>query len=367
MNIASHTEYIGALDQLRDPDRRAWILMMPGSIGDTLAVYALAQAFVGQHGHGLRMVATEEHATLAQMFPQQAMHIQPAHRGYIEQLMNRFIEPDRFEVDVPFCAHPEYLGDCRSDEIKYLFKLPGRGGLNMTDAFRYILRLPWNARLNRPIVLDAWEQEALLFADSVGLEIGSSVLLFPTADAVRPQLPEIFWETLAQRLTARGQRVFTCVAMDGAVKPDAAPIGGTIPIKIPLHLLLPMGRMAGRIIDAGASGTQFLQLLGGGFRQMTSVMPIATDFSDFKKGDRDCSPTDYMAQFMYPELCLNRPFEEFLVPFDAPDAELQRLAMAIADEAFDEPNCFRRMGDNGGPYGEENKEWLGALIAPVHY
>jgi hypothetical protein len=366
MNIASHTEYIGVLEQLRDPDRRAWIILNPGSIGDTATVCALAAAFLKQHGHALRMVVPEEHACIAQMFPHQVMHLQPAHRGYMQQLMNKYIEPHRFELDVPFCAHPDYLGDCRTDEIKYLFKSPGRGGLNMTDAFRYVLRLPWDAPLNRPIVPDESEQEALLFADKAGLEIGNSVLLFPTDDAIRPQLPAIFWQTLAESLAARGIRVFTNVS-SGGLAPNAISIAGATPISIPLHLLLPLSRLAGRVIDGGAPGVLFLQLLSGGVRQLTSVLPIASDFSDFKKGDRHCSPTDYMAQFMYPEVCMGQPFEEFLVPFDAPAEELQRLAMAIADEAFDDPNCFRRVGDNGGSYGEENNEWLSALVAPLQY
>lgn len=359
MNIALHAQYLHALTQLRDPQRRTWIILNPGSIADTAIMCALVDAFVKRHGDAVTMVVPPEQVPITQMFSHPSMRVVPALSDYMHYLIHQHIDLHRFEIDMPLCAAPDYLGDGRIASTKYLFKFPGRGGLSIPDMYRYLMHLPWDAPLQRPQIAQQWEQEALQLADGAGIEIGNSVVLYPWANSELPQFPDSFWETLASQLSLNGRRVFTRM-LPGKLQP----IAGTAAINFPLRLELPLTKLAGRIIGT-VHGMHYMHLLGGDFRQMTLLMPIASDFRDLEVRGRKSSPTDYMSQFMYPELCLGRPFTEFAVPYDGSDAELGSLAVAIANESFDDPGCFKRMASHGQLFTDENADWLSKLIQPM--
>jgi hypothetical protein len=361
MNILRQGELTRFLEQVRDPQRRSWIIMNPTSIGDTAAVCSLAREFVKKHGYAVTMVVPPDHLPITQMFPNRFLRVLTAERQIMLYVINNFIDTNRFEVDFPFCAHPYDLGDCRGDELFYLFKYPGRGGISFTDLMRYLLRLPWESQMERPTISPDWDAEALRLAQSVGMPVGKSVLLFPANSSPLPTIPDIFWETLAARLTANGYKVF-CNMKGGVVKPKTMPIAGTTPVEVPIHLALPLVRLAGRTIST-PNGMQFLQLLGGGFRQMTVVMPMNQQTNDWDLNSRKHCPESLMQQFVNPELCLGAPFAEFSVPFDGAEEEIKRIAVAIADEAFTDPRCLRRSGSNGQSYLDEHRGWLGTLVA----
>jgi hypothetical protein len=363
MNVARAAEYKQILEALRDPQRRSWIMLNPTSIGDTATVCAFANAFVKKHGHAITMVVPPDHVAVTQMFPNRFLRVLTMERHVQLHVIQNYLESDRFELDVPFCAHPYDLGDGRSDELMYLYKYPGRGGLNFTDMYRYLLRLPWNASLERPQIPEQWDREAQQMADSVGMKKGQSVTLFPANSSQHPQFPDVFWEALAARLAERGLKVFTNMK-GGNFRPKTMPIAGTTPIEVPMHLSLSLVRYAGRTIS-GAHGMQFLQFLGGRFRQMTVAMPIAKQFTDFAMNARVYHPSAFMAQFMYPELCFDIPFAEFSVPYDGSDEDLKKAAIAIADESFDSPNCYKRPGSGGRSYLDEHADWLSELIQPL--
>jgi hypothetical protein len=363
MNVVRAAEYKHIIEALRDPQRRSWIMLNPTSIGDTAIVCALSHAFVKQHGHAITMVVPEDHLAVTQMFPNRFLRVLTVDRPTMMHIINHYLEPDRFELDVPFCAHPYDLGDGRSDELMYLYKYPGRGGLNVTDMYRYLLRLPWSAQLERPQIPAEWDREARQLADSVGMKMNQSVTLFPANSSAHPQFPDLFWQTLAARLAERGLKVFTNMK-GGNFRPKTMPVAGTTPIELPMHLSLSLVRHAGRTIS-GAHGMQFLQFLGGRFKQMTVAMPIAKQFTDFSMNSRVYHPSAFMAQFMYPELCLGLPFAEFSVPFDGSDEDLKSAAVAIADESFDDAGCYKRPGSGTQPYLEEHAGWLSELIQPL--
>jgi hypothetical protein len=363
MNIARQIDYQRMLTELREPNQRSWIILNPTSIGDTATVCALAGAFVKTHGYGITMVVPPDHLPIVQMYPNRFLRVLTADRAAMINLIHNYLPPGRFEVDIPFCAHPYDLGDGRTDQIMYLYKYPGRGGLNVTDTFRYLLRLPWDTPLERPQISVEWEQEALQLADRIGMEIGKSVVLFPANSSSHPQFPDVFWQTLTAQLRDNGYKVF-CNMKGGNFRPQTMPIVGTTPIEIPVHLAPSLVSLAGRSIS-GVHGMQYLLLLGGKFRQMSVAIPVDSNFGDFQMNGREYNATAYMAQFMYPELCLDLPLAEFVVPFDGPEDELKRLAVAIANESFDDPNCFKRMASHGQLYTDENADWLSALVQPA--
>jgi len=363
MNTLRKAEYARFLEQVRDPQRRSWIIMSPASIGDTAILCALAHAFVKRHGHGITLVVPPDHLNITQMFPNRFLRVLTAERALMVHILNNYIDPNRFELDMPFCGHPYDHGDCRGNELFYLFKYPGRGGISLTDLFRHLLRLPWDSQLERPVIPAEWDAEAQELAESMGLLAGKSVLVFPANSSPHPQFPDVFWEALVTQLVSNGVKVFTNMK-GGNFRPKTLPIPGSTPVEVPLHLALPLVRLAGRTICA-AHGMQFLQLLGGRFAQMSVTMPIARDFGDFEMNGRTHSSTAYMAQFLYPELCLDLPFAEFSVPFDGNEDELKRIAVTIANLAFDDPSCLKRAGSNGQAYLDEHRDWMSALIQPA--
>jgi hypothetical protein len=363
MNVVRAAEYKHILEALRDPQRRSWIMLNPTSIGDTAAVCAFARAFVKQHGHAITMVVPPDHLPVTQMFPNRFLRVLTVERHIMLHLMHNYLEPNRFELDVPFCAHPYDLGDCRGDRLLYLWKTPGRGGLSQTDLLRYLLRLPWDARLERPQLLPQWIAEAKELARQVGLEHGNSVTLFPANSSPIAQFPDVVWSTLVARLNERGYKVF-CNMKGGNFRPKTMPIAGSIPIEIPMHLSLPLVSLAGRTIS-GPNGMQFLQMLGGRFDQMTVLAPGTVNLDDYEMNSRTYSYPATLAQFMYPEMCIDMPFSEYKVPYDGSEAELQRIATAIADQSPDDPSRFRRLGSGGGLFTDEHADWLAPLIEPI--
>lgn len=363
MNFLREKQYKNLLSQIRDPDHRSWILLNPASIGDTTIVCAFAQAFVEQHGHAITMVIPHDHVAVAQLYPNRFLRVHTAERNLMMQIANNYLDPARFEIDVPICAHPYDLGDCRIDNLLYLYKYPGRGGITQTDMFRHLLRLPWEAKLERPSVPAEWDIEAEKIAQKIGMPKGESVILFPANSSEYPQFPDFFWETVVARLTQRGLKVF-CNMRGGNFRPKTMPITGTTPIEVHIHQALPLVSYAGRTI-CSASGIQFLLLLGGRFAQMTVPMPLTKNtYADHHQNGRHYHSTAFMAQYMYPELPCDMPFAEFSVPFDGTEEDLRELAIAIADDVFDHPNCVQRMGPTGRRYLEEQGDWLRKLVTP---
>jgi hypothetical protein len=363
VNILRQGELARFLEQVRDPQRRSWIIMNPTSIGDTATVCSLAHEFVKKHGHGITMLVPPDHLPITQMFPGRFLRVLTADRPTMLYIVNNFVDANRFELDVPFCGHPYDHGDCRGDELFYLHKYPGRGGISFTDLMRFLLRLPWDSQLERPTILPEWEAEAQSLADSIGMPIGKSVLLFPANSSQLPQYPDVFWETLAARLNGNGYTVFTNMK-GGTFKPKTMPIVGTTAIEVPIHLALPLVRLAGRTI-CSANGIQFLQLLGGAFKQMSVTVTMDSQRGDWELNLRKHCSEARFAQYMYPELCLDAPFAEFSVPFDGTPDELRRVAVAIADESTKDSSCVARAGTNGQLYLDEHRDWLKGLVAPV--
>jgi hypothetical protein len=235
--------------------------------------------------------------------------------------------------------------------------------MSFTDLMRHVLRLPWESQMERPTIPPEWEAEAFQFAQNHGIRSNESVLLFPANSSPLPQIPDIFWETVAKRMREHGLSVFTNMK-GGNVRPKTMPIADTTPVEVPIHLALPLVRLAGRTI-CSPNGMQFLQLLGGRFRQMTVAMPMDRQLGDWEMNARLYCAVARMQQFVNPELCLDAPMAEFAVPYDGTDEELTRIAIAIADESFEDPSCLQRTCSNGRSYVDQHRDWLSALVQPV--
>jgi hypothetical protein len=363
MNPLRKASYNKMLQQLRHPEKRTWIILNPVSIGETALTCALAGEFVKRHGYGITLVIRPEQRAIADMFPGRFEKIIEASQEEQNE-MQRFLPPAQFELDVPFASVYYSLGDARSDNLFYLFKYPGRGGLSLTDCFRHILMLPWEAKLERPTIPAQWEHEAQLYANQVGIVPGDSVILFPATSTALPQFPDFMWETLVQRLLDNGKKVF-CNMKGGIFKPEKMPIKGTISIDVPIHLGISLGRIAGRVISS-PNGFQFFQMLGGQFNNMTILAPVGKDMGDLIINHHPYPPTFLFAEYSHPELCSDISYSEFMMPFEKDqETRIKEIAIAAADLNTMHAACVRRGKEGTCSFTEKHQGWQKSLIGPI--
>lgn len=365
MNVIRKAAYNAMLEKVRHPEKRTWIILNPVSIGETTTVCALASAFVKKHGHGITLVIRPEQQAIAEMYPgrfEQVIVATQAEQGE----MQRFLPPAQFELDIPFAASPDSLGDARTDNIYYILKHPNRGGLSTTDCYRHLLMLPWDSKLERPTIPMAWELEAQAYAEEVGIIPGESVILFPSTSSSHPQFPSFMWQTLIKRLHDNGKKVF-CNMKGGLIHPEKLPIEGSLPIEVPIHLAMSLARIAGRIIMP-PNGMHFLQMMGGQVPNLTVVVPANDPTSDFILNRRPYSTTLRFAEYTNPELLLDIPYAEFVIPHDPEqETKIKECAIAVADYDLDHPSRYLRNGRGRPTFVEENRDWIGTLITPVQH
>lgn len=367
----------GKLDQVVDnvikiPGHPAWIVLCGYAIGETSIFCALADAFVRTHGHGVIIVVTPKHESVAKMYAHRFLKIIVMSDDWMRfMLSSGYIPPDRFELDKPINGCWIGLGFSHSDGVKYLSRYSGRGGIGMIDMMRFCLRLPWNARIDPPHVSHEWEDEAWQIAKNAGVSVGRSVLLCPINNSAK-RYPDIFWETVAIRLKKNGYKVFTNMGglnqFNGLSK---MPVNETIPVNLPIHLVMPFLNFAGRGISGANGMLLFIMLAGFKSFQMTQLIggysTITEDHSSLGYKQRDNVTLQNQIvhaaiQYCAPELCLKTSLEEYLIPYEASREELMDLAVVVADQNKDDSSCIKRYESNGRPFVEEHADWLRDLV-----
>ena len=145
-----HNQLNLLLEQIKNPTKRNWILMVPNSLGETLAVCGLADSFVKTHGHGITLVIPESHAFIPECYPNTFDRVVYLDLGTMRRFSETgFIPPNFFNVDFPINTWPIQNGDGRANELLDIWvKSVGRSGLNFLDMYRYILRLDWKANFS---------------------------------------------------------------------------------------------------------------------------------------------------------------------------------------------------------------------------
>lgn len=354
---------------VRIPGQPAWIVLCGYAIGETAEFCALAEAFVQTHGHGIVLCVTPKHTAVATMYLHRFLKVIILSEQVMQLMLHgKFIPQDRFELNQPLSACWIDRGFRESDGVKYLGRYPGRGGISETDMMRFVLRLPWNARLDPPRISPQAEDGAWELGRRVGLRLGRSVLLCPINNSAR-RFPDIFWSAVAARLGELGYTVFTNV---GGLKPHnglaTMPVAGTTAVDLPIDMVIPFIQLAGRVISGG-NGMCFLIMLAmlKTFK-MTQLLPVSREVGSGHSslGYRAPEPARGDAlisafQYLSPELCVDAPLNEFLLPYDAPDDELVRLARVVAEQDTDDPSCIKRLEASGRRYIDEHADWLRPL------
>ena len=355
---------------IRIPGQKAWIILCGYAIGETSLLCSLAGEFVKVHGHGIILVVTPKHEPVAQMYAHRFLKIVVMNDTYMRYMLRSgYIPQDRFELDQPISGCWIDLGFRYSDGIKYLGRYPGRGGISDTDTGRFVLRLPWNARLEPPRILPEWEDAAWQMGKELGLKTGRSVLLSPINNTSK-KLPDIFWKKLAARLKENGFTVFTNMGgLNPYNGPPTMPVEGTIPISLPIQLVMPFLNFAGRGIS-GTNGMFFFTMIAC-FESIKLTNLLSVDLNE----QEDHSSLGYNGpttrqrqvvgtsmQYIAPELCTKTPLDEYLAPYGASPEELEHLAIVVADQNTEDPSCVKRYEANGNLFVREHADWLRTLV-----
>jgi hypothetical protein len=370
---ALHAQLDQIVEQsIRIPGVPAWILLCGYNIGETTEVLGLAEAFIEHHGHGIILVLTEKHAPLARMYGHRFLKVVTVTDEMMRCfLRSNYIPQDRFELNMPISACWIDRGFRDGDGIKYLTQYAGRGGISETDMARFIMRLPWNARWEAPRISAEAEEAAWQLGRQCGLRLGRTVLLCPINNSAA-KFPYEFWAAMAARLNELGYTVLTNV---GGLNPfnglHTMPIAGTAPVELPMELVIPFIHLCGRVVT-GTNGMSFFMMLGGlKTFKMTQLIPVSKDIQVGHSSlgyrapyQQKGSPVIGSYLYMSPELALDSPLNEYLIPYDESAEELQRLARVVAEQDTSDPASVTRLGAGGKlPFLEEHADWL-RPIAP---
>ncbi|RTL57741.1 MAG: hypothetical protein EKK46_02055 [Rhodocyclaceae bacterium] len=335
--MVSHEQLEQFLAQIRHPEKRTWILLVPNSLGETVVVCGLAQAFLKKHGHGITLVIPESHAFIPQCFPNTFDRVVYMDLELMRQFSTTgFIPPNFFNLDFPINTWIAQHGDGRIGSLYELWvESLGSAGLNFIDMNRYVLRLDWKAEFVAPRIPEDATRRALDIAFGLGIKLKQSVVFFVGNNTNRPA-PAFFWRKLAECYQARGMDVV--INKYGAMlQPEELAIPGARVIDLPLDIAVPFCESAGHVV-VGANGFVVLALASRMDCEMNVLLSdeVCWDYRNFQY--RKINPFNGCHQLGMPELSVGlENLREWLLRADCDNATLETIANGIA---FGTPNEF---------------------------
>ena len=243
-----------ALNWMRDPEERSWILIVPWAAGDVWLVSALAKAFVETHGGPITMVVPHHLTDIPLMYPDHIKRVVALPEGFNAwNFCNAIHRFSTFDKDQPIIVHHFWQGiGTPSVTFSELYTYANRGGISSSDQYRLFLHLNWDTPLSLPTIPEEWRQEAVNYAAEVGVEPGRSVILFPDNNSATT-LPDAVWQKLVDALNRKNQKVF--VNMFGGANGGSTPkartncFTGGHPITVNIRTAIPLIETAGRFIS----------------------------------------------------------------------------------------------------------------------
>lgn len=347
------------ISKIRLSDRRSWILMVPNSIGEVAIVCGFAKSFVETHGYGVTLLISELHHPVTEMYPGRFNAVFHVPYNVMRDFSNYgVIPPNHFDVDFPFNTWPLQYGDGRLMKLHDLYtQMNGRGGLSLTDIYRYILRLDWSAPLERARLTQQARQQAEQIARQHGVVKGKSVILFPGCNSNQPA-PYAFWLALIKQYKQKGLKVFSSFA-GASLLPGEMPFPGTHALSLPIDLALAVSEYAGHMV-LSVSGLASLALLSGIDCNVSIVM---TDrfTEDPAQGFRPFNPLQCSTMLGLPEFCIGRDnFSEWVVSVEEAEPRLREIACDLVEgRASDARLDYSRLFDLAA---KNRSLWAHALV-----
>lgn len=189
---------------IRDKVPKGWIIMSSNSIGEVLIICAFARSMIEKYGYPITLCVRPEHAAIAHaLYPDRFSAIIPMQQELMRAFSETgYISTQQFDVDTPLHLSPiHFHNDLLMNLHNLLFQRNGTSGLNMTDVFRCMMRLDWDAPLEKPC-MDFFQKENAALA-SMGIDVGNTehILLQPGNNTNKP-LPAAFWEAIENEYLA---------------------------------------------------------------------------------------------------------------------------------------------------------------------
>lgn len=199
------------LDTIRKAVPRGWILMSPNSFGEVILSASLARALEESSGYRVTLCVRPEYTGVVEaLYPNRMQAVV----GMDMELMRSFsstgfIPPNHLDIDFPINLSPlQFFGGLLGEMQDLLYLRNGRSGLSLSDTFRMMVRLSWNAQLEKPC-LDYFARPNAAFSE---LElIAGSYVLFQPGNNTNIPLPAAFWRALEDRYLADGLDVLVNV------------------------------------------------------------------------------------------------------------------------------------------------------------
>ncbi len=310
----THDQLKLLLEQIKNPNKRNWILMVPNSLGETVAVCGLADSFVKTHGHGITLVIPESHAFIPECYPNTFDRVVYLHLEVMRQFsVTGFIPHNFFSVDFPFNTWPKQNGDGRAFELHEIWiDSLGYSGLSFLDLYRYVLRLDWKAKFTAAKIPDKSYSEANKIIGNLNIKRNKTVVLFVGNNSNKPS-PAYLWAQIAKLYFEKGYDVI--VNKYGAM---LLPEGLSIPeakiVDIPLDMAIPICEYAGNVVS-GANGFIFLALAANMDCNMNVLLSneVCYDYSNFLYKEMNYMSGCY--QLVTPELTCNaKKLREWIIP-----------------------------------------------------
>lgn len=329
-----HNELDKVLEQIRNPDKRNWILMVPNSLGETVTVCGLAKSFIEKHGHGVTLVIPQSHAFIPECFPNAFDRIVYADLGVMRQFNESgYLPPNFFHLDFPINTWPQQNGDGRTYELlDRWIDTVGRSGLNFIDLYRYVLRLDWASKFTLAQVPQQAYAKADKIINNLNLKRGKTVVFFVGGNTNKPA-PAYLWEQMAKLYAAQGYDVVI-----NKYRAMFVPEGLSIPdakiVDLDLEVAIPICEYAGNVVS-NTSGFIFFALAASNIDyKMDILLPteICTDWTSLQF--KNINPMAGCHQLIIPELASNvKKLREWIMPVEHDTKIYDEIARGVVFDA----------------------------------
>jgi hypothetical protein len=309
-----HAQLNLILEQIRNPNKKNWILMVPNSLGETLVVCGLAKSFIEKHGYGITLVIPQSHAFIPECFPNTFDRVVYLHLEVIRQFSQTgYIPQNLFCIEFPINTWPKQNGDGRTYELyeRWINSL-GCAGLNFLDLYRYILRLDWSSKFTFLKIPSKSYDDANKIIANLNIKRNKTVVFFVGNNTNKPA-PAYLWAQVAKLYFDKGYEVI--INKYGAMLlPDDLSIPGAKIVDITLDVSVPICEYAGNVVS-GSSGFVNLALAANINCNMNIFLPneMCYDYNNFLY--KDINFMSGCSQLATPELTCNaKNFREWIVP-----------------------------------------------------
>ncbi|MDD4617218.1 MAG: hypothetical protein PHW76_08950 [Alphaproteobacteria bacterium] len=222
-------------------DPNSWVFINPWGAGDIYPMVSLMGDFIKYHctnNERIVLLVRKQYEEIPFMFSQFSDRLTTISvpQEYMDATVQDFGLQQTFTKGDPILFVPTHWGQGNLQRIFFL------RGISATEIFKFMLHVPFDATLAKPILPEAFVARAEAKLRQSFDPAQKSVLLSPSSVTLKP-FPTAFWTMIAQHLKEMGYRVFSDTA-NGRIPP----IEGTIDLRFTFGEAVPVANAIGRVI-----------------------------------------------------------------------------------------------------------------------